>query len=878
MKIVIHGTKGGRRIFTAERLPGLLDVTGDSPDSTAIGQEAYALRFTPEHTIFSKYKIIRDVRGDKRTGFLGFSLFLEDKEKLSGEKIVTLLDRISTAYNEKYLVDNNLDEVKEDWGFLERITAEYKSKLLFHTPEDRLESGREDDAFFYFKDTNELKHYFDAPYQEEYSAYRQILFVEKRWQGTPENPLNALRHSRADLTGKIDLKNKYYYLRNYTQSRGVSIRANGKPCSDKKGSNRIREKWEIEIKYSKDETCYYPIEARGTLSDPDSEIYRYLEVKDEKIRIRYDAFNNPRPKEKVVRFEIEDHKRNPVTDAEIQLGSQPKITVNEAHYEHTFKGEDLKRSWIVSGKKGNFKRESHFTLEDEHVTLVLKEQKEISFRAVDEDGLVFNYRVRISNEKGKLLKEENSTDFLFIGEDIEKTFRIAILSNQHKSESFAYCPATDENPKTILLEKKQTTDIHRKGNDSSKYHFKVDERYGERSYKGKPISEFISGVPEFGCDTKPGYIFEGWLKNEEPCEGYDGYYEAVFRESWYRKMYKIPAKVWMITGSVAVAIPFIFMGIHFFQEKSDKPKAGVVQQGIVGLQNQIEEYVQGMSLLMDTLDKYKTAWEEQTLQVNTISNLLPIFWNKNKEEHEAWKIVEKKISEAKQLRELINKLDFKELKETTYSEGQKDFMETINNIDPGMYDAIQEQLGDVSPLTLTQIVFAIRDVPTSTEKVTDNQDNQKQANRQDESLTSVGDVGYEVDDNKSKMNNEENEFLSKLKGPYITFKDLIEPEHDVSIFESSIELYKSFFDLVVVKKSLSKDSFLDLLQKVEADDYLKKSDLASFLTFINHGSDRFNASYRDKRVNIDISEFDGLKLSLFELKQKLGIKQATAEP
>jgi hypothetical protein len=224
MDIIVHGTKGGRKIFTPKKISGLLDVTADGAKTSAIGQEAYAVRFTADNTIFSKYRIVRDVRGDKRTGFVGFSLFLPNNKKLSGTEVITLLDKVSEKYCNSYIVNNNLDEIKEDWTFFDNIAKEYNNKLQPNNEEAL--SGLKDDAFIYFKDTDELKRYFDVPFQEEYGDYRQVLFIDKRLENAPENPLNALRHdANANLTGKIDLKNEYYYLNNYDHSKGVIITA-----------------------------------------------------------------------------------------------------------------------------------------------------------------------------------------------------------------------------------------------------------------------------------------------------------------------------------------------------------------------------------------------------------------------------------------------------------------------------------------------------------------------------------------------------------------------------------------------------------------------------------------------------------------------------
>ena len=179
MDIVVHGTKGGRQIFTPKKVSGLLDVNADASKASAIGQETFAIRFVGMSAIFSKYKIIRDVLGDKRTGFIGFSLFLPNNEKLSGADIVALLNRVSEEYYERYIPenDNNLRDVREDWTSLNIIEKEYQSKVKMLPAEhiETLQSGSKHDAFIYYKDSEELQKYFDGPYQEEYCEYRQVF-------------------------------------------------------------------------------------------------------------------------------------------------------------------------------------------------------------------------------------------------------------------------------------------------------------------------------------------------------------------------------------------------------------------------------------------------------------------------------------------------------------------------------------------------------------------------------------------------------------------------------------------------------------------------------------------------------------------------------
>ena len=100
----------GRQIFSPKKIGGLVDVTPDSSNLSAIGKEAYGIRFIEGATIYSKYKIVRDVRGDKRIGFLGISLIIPNNKRLSGSNIVSLLNEVLLEYCRRYMAegDNNL--------------------------------------------------------------------------------------------------------------------------------------------------------------------------------------------------------------------------------------------------------------------------------------------------------------------------------------------------------------------------------------------------------------------------------------------------------------------------------------------------------------------------------------------------------------------------------------------------------------------------------------------------------------------------------------------------------------------------------------------------------------------------------------------------
>jgi hypothetical protein len=688
MDIVVHGTKGGRKIFTPKKISGLLDVTADGAKTSAIGQEAYAVRFTADNTIFSKYKIVRDVRGDKRTGFVGFSLFLPNNRKLSGMDIISLLDKVSEKYCNSYIVNNNLDEVKEDWTFFDRVTSEYDNKLKPNNEEAL--SGSKDDAFVYFKDTDELKRYFDAPFQEEYSAYRQVLFIDKRLEIAPENPLNALRHDvNANLTGRIDLENEYYYLSNYDYSKRVSISVAGKDNilqtrSDRKNNNCIRAKCQILIKYSKDERCYFPIEARGKLSDPDSEIYRYLEIKNNQIIIKYDAFSNPTPKTKSVLFEIKDRKGNPVNDAEIQIGTQPWQKINGYQYEHTFEGEELKMEWTVSVRKDDFLGNNTCVPENTNGSLrvVLIERNIVSINVTDEDtGYAlddFEVWTKLTNGFRKITQIE------FVDEEIIDNYTITIRKIGYEEKKIDNFQPHRYRQKCIDVKLKRKILTHQ-------------ELYANQDGKKKSLFNKLSDRPK-----------------QERLTHYESTNNLLYdreekKESLLNKLLDRP-KLWFLIG-IAIVVLGLGIWVLCFWLGTDKSKGSTITP------KQITQYVEGDTLFLEKLKEYETNWKNQKPKKNNFVWYNPMTWfsNKTSIKYSSWNKVLQSIENAKDKRELINARDFAELGK----------LEGAVKVDSAKYEYVKKQLGDVSKLTLTQIADSINAILTPKTTVTEQSAKQK---------------------------------------------------------------------------------------------------------------------------------------------------------
>jgi hypothetical protein len=373
MDIVIHGTKGGRKIFTPNKISGLLDVTSNNPSTSSIGKEAYAIRVIETHTIFSKYKIIRDVLGDKRTGFVAFSLFVPCYRKLSGAYIIDLLEDVSKEYCNRYIKENNLGNELENWDFITKVKDELKPV------DEHILSGNGDDAYIYFENREELKGYFDKPFQEDYKSYRQVYLVDGDFNNKLDNPLNALRHnSNANLTDKKVLENPKYTLIYKDAGRvKINVKVNG---NTRHSNNKVRKKDELTISW--EQPYHDSIIKKGRWDDIGME---FLKIDDynETIEVKEKSLI---PIEKKIYIEISGS-GVPIKNAEITCKSNSKEKQVEEGSIINFIGLELKDNWTISAKTGIFSGEKNFTPENESVVkLVLEEKKTTTLKVFYENG------------------------------------------------------------------------------------------------------------------------------------------------------------------------------------------------------------------------------------------------------------------------------------------------------------------------------------------------------------------------------------------------------------------------------------------------------------------------------------------------------------
>ena len=453
MKIVIHGTKGGYHIFTSERIPGLIDARPDYNKVATIRQEAYAVNFNSNYVILSKYRIIRDVPGEKRIGNIAFSLVIANNQKLSGTDVKTLLDQLANEYYSRYIPEGeNLDNVREDWAFVEVLTKEYESRLKPVPVDDIdvIQPGTEEAAFIYYDTDEELQKYLHEPFQEEYRRYKQIFFVKNELKDQVENPLNALRHNpSSNLTGKIELENpKYKLLFNENAKDGVKIQVlieGLRYYSTKK----IRKNSILEILYTR--PYYKGEQIVGKCTEINS---RYINVNDSAQTITIKEIDLL-PETRDINFDVTDGNKYQVHGAKISCvnhNSKKDVINNQV----SFRGEELKYRWTAYGTKGDALGETEFIpeIQTTNVVLVLEKHKKVIVTANDKsNGDVINgITLKVSTKQQPV-----GAEIEFIGDELDKTWKITVFDryNEYNSYSFDFKPASSENLVYVKLEKKQ---------------------------------------------------------------------------------------------------------------------------------------------------------------------------------------------------------------------------------------------------------------------------------------------------------------------------------------------------------------------------------------------------------------------------------------
>lgn len=841
MKIVIHGTKGGYKVlYATPESPS--SIAGDSRPlnsyESAVGQMAYSISFTAGGSVFTKYLIVRDLLRNMATGNIAFSVFFPSNEKLQGAEVKTILDRISSIFKERYLPENNLGNIPEDYQFVEYILAEYKSKILANSESEESLKPKEsyaNAAYIYYSNDDELIKYFDAPFQDEYfdGKYRQVFFVEQDLAISRKSPLHALKYDEeANLTYRIDLSNiKYKLLFSETIKGGISVevKVNG---NRRKYNDKVRKKDLIEILYSKP---YFQQIKKGPA--------RWNEISDEFIVIddvkKSITINDVelKPIEKEIVFELKDSKGIELQDVELKYkknysGEKHEIATSN---KITFRGEELKEKWTVEAQKNNLVAKPVTFVpvyQDEPINLILEEYRKVKIAVSDKSNQnpISDFQIKVISKEAIKDKEIE-----FIGKEIDQKWKIIIECKGYETLTFELCPREEQSvnfqelvKKPIEKEPRYFVDF---GNDGSK---------SKKSRKNFSNKSDGSDIPNDIIQPPDGYIFKKWQLDENDKEGgYDGTLIAIYEKkpSWFQKN----RKLFFLSISSILSIWVILLLTVFFinKQKTAKTESDHIESRIIS-------YLDGTELNIDTLYHFKNIYCSKPSNFTTQGNLFDrIFGITNRKESKNY-IPEfcARIDDAIAIREAINNGSISELNEFTYSEAQQSFKNAIETTnDDSVLVRLRSEVSSIKSLSLDSIANLINKHSVATQ----NRVNETPiANERIESIAdenpnpaeTISDLKKKENESKpEKPNNETQKLLDEafnyVKGNEIQLERLRNYEQDLNkAYQTNTKEYEALTDCIkfreLIKKSNNKGDFDVFYYDVRTKGYYMNNNIQWF--------------------------------------------------
>jgi len=694
IELLIHGTKGGyRKLYKTLGFPSSFarDMRREDVDNdrSTIDKSAYSLAFDAGGRIYSKYTGVWDAER-KAIGSVIFSVYILDNYSITGREIKTLLDELSGLYWHEYVKDGNISNIQEDWLHFDAILNNYKQCVNARgiNYSESYMPGNGNPAYIYYDDNSHLQKYFESPFQEEYKAYKQVFFVEKQFRDKPNNPLNALKHNRTeDLSGKIDLDNPKYILLFKENVKGglkIKVRVNGSLCSNK---SKLRKKDELEITWSK--VFHISRTEKGKWDEMNNCLFindneKSISIKEIDLLPVVHAFV----------FETIDANNNPIKDAKIVLvNNENHIERNVVDNRIEIIEEELQSKWTVYARKDNLispRREIRIDDSSNSVKLVLQENKIVKFQIADKEGALLNYTLQIP---GKTIPS-NITEIQFFGEEISKTWQISVSYAGYETQVLNYCPASDENPKFIMLVRK-----NKLGLDSLqrklRYSLEIDQRKGKRSSNGYPFPDYVIEKPAEVCDSRFGFKFDSWKIVKEPSNDYDGYYQAIFKELWY---HKIPLWLWILSLIIIAFAGFGTFAIIYnpdIRVNIDDANKHSISDSIISHSNSI---VLNLDILNNLKKEYCTAKlsnENHETQISLFKKIWPFGSKSNINKNQQAAMLPdycEDLDRAIALRTAIIIRDIAELRSMGFSNQQKNFEEAINGLESIHEEKIMNKL------------------------------------------------------------------------------------------------------------------------------------------------------------------------------------------
>jgi len=668
IEVSVTAIKGGyREIYRTPNLPKSIskEIRHDSGSGFALGQEAFSMFLIDEGAVFSKCRIVTDGMGGRRVGNVNFSIFIPSRKSLAGCFIKELLDKLLNSYCNSYVKENNLENVLEDWAFVNTLSKHYSDQLENRSNADdyNSKSGENEAAFIFYKDDTELLRHFDDPFREEYSSFKQVFFVDHFFEGKRENPLNALRHDpRADLTGKVELENPAYTLlfQNHSGDVQIEVKSNGKVKYNK---SKVKRKDKLEITWSK-KFHRTKIEV-GKIDDlfPD-----FLSINKDDGAIEVKDFELHEERFTYL-FETRDSKEREICDADILLGTNVnsfllKKTAVKGQVDLT--AEELSKKYFVYAEKDNLKSLKREITTGDAITpviLVLLEKKEVIFTIESEGKATLEFNMVIIGKESQA--QDGSVDF--IGDEIKKTWKIVVTLDGHEKEIFDFCPDKSSNRKTIILRRK---------------------------------GDSVDSVQQGTTNVEP--------KNPAP---------GIVKRKWNLK----------VIALVSIFIAVLMIAATYLLTPSKT--SSIEREFTLEMNNRIIDYTDGIELNMDTLKLYKSICSdainpsEGNFSERSLWEKIFPFGSKGKDmprlESGLKSNCVKEVESAITLRRLINNGKLNHLRRISYSNEQQSFKNTVDSIEEDYISQIGDTLKKllVSKKNLNKVADLIEKTQEDLKKV-----------------------------------------------------------------------------------------------------------------------------------------------------------------
>jgi len=260
---------------------------------------------------------------------------------------------------------------------------------------------------------------------------------------------------------------------------------------------------------------------------------------------------------------------------------------------------------------------------------------------------------------------------------------------------------------------------------------------------------------------------------------------------------------------VVAMVAIVFVGIFLHNNGKQTFNKGEVpnENTMIAIKTQIDKYVAGNDLLLDTLNIYMDIWKKY--KPNKPDEAKDNEWNR----------VLIEITQAKTIRENVNECAFAKLNGGFYFGEQSIFENAVRNIDSVNYSAVKERLGDVTALKLSEIAESINNINNDLKEMERNNE------KNDGKIATSDKSNGEIKSKSSLLSDNDHKIVNALKSSELTLSKLLQYKNiaNDSGLKRNIDLALKFWGLTGdIKTYISyKKSLSDKEYKYLNDSYLK---------------------------------------------------------